>query len=150
MWTNVTDSDAKDQPSSAKTAMSGTALSIFHDTKRRWLVYQNSDGLLVAQNEKDQFRTSPAKLNQSYTIKANMTCLTASLINTDAGNFIESTPIGSCFIPGYKEGTLGRAIVYWIRRTNKADVLYRSHADIIAKTKTSVWSDPKPATDSGT
>jgi hypothetical protein len=129
MWTNVTDSDAKDQPSSAKTAMSGTALSIFHDTKRRWLVYQNSDGLLVAQNEKDQF---------------------PSLINTDAGNFIESTPIGSCFIPGYKEGTLGRAIVYWIRRTNKADVLYRSHADIIAKTKTSVWSDPKPATDSGT
>ncbi|ETI24823.1 hypothetical protein G647_04193 [Cladophialophora carrionii CBS 160.54] len=127
MWTDVTDADAQDKPSTAKYPMSGTALSVFHDTKRYWLIYQNDDGKLVAQNEKDQI---------------------GSEIHAEKSNFIEKTPIGTCFIPGYKEGTLGRAIVYWVRLTNQANVLYRSHADI-TDAKTATWSDPKPATSAG-
>jgi len=127
MWTDVTDPDAQDKPSTAKNPMSGTALSVFHDTKRYWLIYQNSDGKLVSHNEKDQIGTE---------------------IHGERSNFIKNTPIGSCFIPGYKEGTLGRAIVYWVRLTNDANTLYRSHADI-TKDKTATWSTPEPATSAG-
>lgn len=61
MWADVTDPEAQDKPSTAKDPKSGTALSIFHDTKRYWLIYQNVDGKLVAQNEKDQLGTFNAK-----------------------------------------------------------------------------------------
>lgn len=77
-----------------------------------------------------------------------MTISTGSPIHGEVSNFIPNTPIGSCFIPGYKEGTLGRVIVYWVRLSNNSNVLYRSHADI-TDAKTATWSDPKPATSAG-
>lgn len=43
-------------PSTAKDVKNATSLSLFHDSMRFWVIYQNKDGQLVAHNEKDQKR----------------------------------------------------------------------------------------------
>lgn len=56
MYCDITTPETPDTSSSAKDVLEATSLSLFHDTRRFWVIYQNKDGQLVAHNEKDQKR----------------------------------------------------------------------------------------------
>ncbi|KAM0426070.1 hypothetical protein ACHAPT_008701 [Fusarium lateritium] len=138
MYSNVTAPEAQDQKSTARNIKDGTALSMFYDTQRWWVIYQDDEGKLVCHNEKVQKTTS---------------------IDDDESNFISGTPIASCFIPRsdinpdkvpkFDTNALGRVIVYWVRMMNRQPVLYRSHADLLAKSQSADFTTPVAATDEG-
>lgn len=137
-FSDVTSPDAQDMPSTAKDVKNATSLSLFHDSMRFWIIYQNKDGQLVAHNEKDQ---------------------KPSVISPDTSHFLDNTPIGSCFIPakdidsskvpGFRPDALGRVIVYWVREFNHTPCLYRSHADLTEKSSSADFSEPRQATENG-
>ncbi|KAL8792888.1 MAG: hypothetical protein Q9195_004530 [Heterodermia aff. obscurata] len=113
-----------------------TALSLFHDTKRLWVVYQEPEGKLVAYNHKDQSSTDVAP---------------------DKSQFIKGTPITSVFVsadkidttkaPKFKSSNLlGRVIIYWVKSYNDSPVLYRSYADVDSKFTVLQFSTPTSAT----
>ena len=56
MYCDVTTPETPDLPSTAKDIRPMTSLSLFHDTRRFWVVFQNNAGQLVAHNETDQKR----------------------------------------------------------------------------------------------
>ncbi|VUC25608.1 unnamed protein product [Clonostachys rosea] len=138
MYCDVTTPETPDTASSAKDIKKGTGLSLFHDTRRCWVIFQNKSGQLVAHNEKDQ---------------------KPSVISPDTAHFGEKTPIASCFIPakeidtnevpGFRSDALGRVIVYWVRYFNGKPRLYRSHADLTEKSSSAEFSEPRQATENG-
>lgn len=129
-YSDVTTPKANNSQFAAKNVRDKTSLSLFHDTKRLWAIYQNVEGQLIAYNHKEQ---------------------NPSNIYSDTDFFIKGTPICSIFIPVDKitngnKASLGRVIVYWVRSYNGDPTLFRSHADIKAKNSTAVFSTPIPAT----
>lgn len=56
MYCDVTTPETPDTASSAKDIKNKTCLSMFYDTRRYWVIFQNQAGQLVAHNEKDQKR----------------------------------------------------------------------------------------------
>ncbi|KAL2214624.1 hypothetical protein CC79DRAFT_153978 [Sarocladium strictum] len=138
MYCDVTTPETPDSASTAKDIGRRTSLSLFHDTRRCWVVFQNSAGQLVAHNERDQ---------------------KPSVLSADTSHFKKETPITSCFIPakdidasrvpGFRSDALGRVIVYWVREFNGKPCLYRSHADLTEKSSTADFSEPTQATENG-
>ncbi|KAG6362795.1 hypothetical protein INS49_007889 [Diaporthe citri] len=133
---DVSDPRAKNSALAAPDVRDKTALSMFHDTKRLWVVYQHTKGKIVAYNNKDQSDVD---------------------VSHDNSLFIKGTAIASVFIPvsmidasknpQFKASTLlGRVIIYWVRSYNGTSQLYRSHADVDSKSTGLVFSTPIPAT----
>ncbi|CVL11706.1 hypothetical protein FPRO06_13013 [Fusarium proliferatum] len=148
MYCDLGTPQTPDKPSTAKSIMKGTYLSLFHDTRRCWVIFQNESGQLVAHNETDQ-KPSVISADSSH----------FAIFRTDKSNVSDPTPIASCFIPakdidttqvpGFRSDALGRVIVYWVRTFNGKPCLYRSHADLTERSSSADFSEPRQATENG-
>lgn len=136
--TDVSAPKAQTWDLSASDIRDKTALSLFHDGKRLWVVYQRVKGRLVVYNDESSADEDVSKENSQF-IKGTAI----------ASVFVPASMIDATKQPKFQDGTLlGRVIIYWVKlHDGETPRLYRSHAEVNSKTTDLTFSTPMSATD---